>query len=261
MGYWKCSASLYFTPVMRKIGEPIHAKDGFASSRESIFFKLLSLCANDNFFSDAAQFARFTSNPRKQCEYVWEICLEHGVLRESDLGYSAIEWMDENGLLPTSPSSNTTRTRTKSVKPQQSKQEVPKQENEPEKIEDKASNDNVVVGVINPEFHEPERESHYRGKIIKGVRENVSLSPLELDLLKAEYSDEAIDLMLDKLSEYKITNKREYRSDYQAIIRWVTKWLNTMHPEISAKKKSQDNPSARVSVDCPEFPSWLTGAN
>ena len=35
--------------------------------------------------------------PIKQCERVWQLCIEENVLRPVPGGYSAIEWMREKG--------------------------------------------------------------------------------------------------------------------------------------------------------------------
>jgi hypothetical protein len=53
------------------------------------------------------------------------------------------------------------------------------------------------------------------------VRENVSLSDVELEKLLSEHGKEKTDWFLDKLNNYKIASGRKYKSDYHAILNWV----------------------------------------
>ena len=81
----------------------------------------------------------------------------------------------------------------------------------------------------------PAKDKRIKGEKVKGekeikkesiqlktfVRENVSLSDVELEKLYSEHGKEKTDWMLDKLNNYKIASGRKYKSDYHAILNWV----------------------------------------
>lgn len=203
MRYWKCSCELYFHPVMREITKPIHPRDGFMVARESIFFKLLSLSANGNSFDCAEQFAGYTRMPDKQCQVVWDVCVANNVLRKdaNGISFSAREWMSETGLLPCA-------------------QNAPKRAQTDEAIkhtsEAQTSQKGAVLCEELPRLGKPPKVA---------VRPNVFLTEEELNTLREKFSEEQVTMMLDKLSAFKTDKGWRYRSDYDAINRWVIKWL------------------------------------
>lgn len=69
----------------------IYRKDGF--------FELLDVSAEGVAMIDAEAMAIVTGCGLKHCRIVWDICMAEGVLRqvEGSEGYSALEWMIENG--------------------------------------------------------------------------------------------------------------------------------------------------------------------
>lgn len=83
------------------------------------------------------------------------------------------------------------------------------------------------------------------------VRPNVFLSRSEILDLKSRFTDDQVTLMLDKLSEYKATTGRYYRSDFDAIERWVVRWMNDQ------QKQQAQPPQPKDAII--EYPSWLTG--
>lgn len=98
----------------------------------------------------------------------------------------------------------------------------------------------------------PTQNDHPGSEVKERVRPNVFLTRSEINDLKSRFTDSQITLMLDKLSEYKSESKRYYASDFDAIERWVIKWLDGMTNNQSQKKASvYDEPF--------EVPSWLTG--
>lgn len=244
MGWWKCSVDLYASRIMHDIVQPIHPRDGFMPARESIFMRLLSFCASEHVFWDVKQFSRLTTMPIKQCQIVWDICVKHNVLRKTDNGYTAIDWLKENGLLETATKGTRGRPITRTQESDVSTAEQHKTEttqNTPE-IPTQPHEPQTITQPIQTLRESP--RNNYSKKF--PVRDNVFLLSSELEDLKEQYSDEEISLMLDRLSEYKRTSNRNYKSDYQAIRRWVINWLKT----------SQDK---KIPITESEFPNWLTG--
>lgn len=231
MGYWwKCSCDLYFHPVMHEITKPIHARDGFMVARESIFFKLLSYCANENTFDSVEQFSRYSMLPLKQCQVVWDVCVGHNVLRKTERGYSAREWMCENGLLPCAQN---TPKRVKTA-------EASVYKSEPETTQNEAVLRN----------HSPKTP----------VRPNVYLSREELAELHSQFTEEQVSMMLDKLSSFKTEKNWRYRSDFDAINRWVIKWLGQEMAKQEIDKASvQRFYETKMTQD--DALSWLKGAD
>ena len=66
-------------------------------------------------------------------------------------------------------------------------------------------------------------------QLIKGIKEkkevvqSVTLTDSELEKLKKEYGEENTTAALSKLSLYKLSSGRTYKSDYYTILRWVMK--------------------------------------
>ena len=67
------------------------------------------------------------------------------------------------------------------------------------------------------------------------VRSNVRLLQSEIDELKRFYTDDELNSIYDKLSNYKLSNGKKYKSDYGAINTWV------IESALGAKKKTEIN--------------------
>lgn len=79
------------------------------------------------------------------------------------------------------------------------------------------------------------------------VRENVFLHRTEMETLQRSYSEDEINWMLDKLSSYKLSSGRIYKSDYGAITNWVTDRLKEekLKEKSSAKKENNGNTESK----------------
>lgn len=250
MSYWKCSAELYTTAILRAIVKPIHEKDGYMPARESIFFRLLSYCANNIQFEDAKDFSKATGLPIKQCQIVWDICIKQRVLRKARHGFSTEAWMIDYGLMD----KPIIEIKAKGSDPEG----IPEQGQDCDNSTQDESRSEVETPVVNPnetinrtEYPEPADVMPTRNGSTKfAVRKNVFLSADELSELNRQFNAKQVDMMLDRLNEYKSTSNRYYKSDYQAIKRWVIRWL------IDEQKKAS---SANNSMPLEEFPSWVTG--
>lgn len=232
MGYWKCSCDLYFHPVMKEITKPLHARDGFMVARESIFFKLLSYCANGHAFEGVEQFAKYAMLPARQCQAVWDVCVKSDVLRKTEDGYTATDWMSESGLLPNAQNARLDASPRKA--------------------------DNYTSSAQSPQNGAIlARESANTARF--PVRPNVYLSEAELAELHERFPSGQVTMMLDKLSAFKTERNWRYRSDMDAIRRWVVKWLGQ---ELAKRETNRDSVQKFYEASIQNIdgiPTWLNG--
>ena len=230
MAWWKCSNALRFNPVVDEILKA-NNNNGYGLAREAIFYHLLGMSAENYKFSGAEHLAKMVNAPDKQCQIVWDVCIKHKVLRQIEDGvFSAIEWMKEEGLMP----SKFHEPRKPKIKPIESPcilepVEVPKPK--PEKA--------IQITDSNP----------YKNEIKEQVRPNVRLTRNEIISLKEQFSDKQIAEMLDILSEFKTNSGKTYPSDYAALNRWVIKRVcdESAPTRLSASKTGES------------FPEWIYG--
>lgn len=100
MGWWKCSNKLYLTEPAISLSENRGKYAAGKIIRMYSFIRLLDFSSEDFCFVSHEHFSKVTGNQIGQCQIVWDICIKHGVLRKTKHGYSAREWMREQGLLP-----------------------------------------------------------------------------------------------------------------------------------------------------------------
>lgn len=100
MGWWKCSNRIYLTDVVLDLSKNVGKYAAGKTIRPFIFLRLLDLSADGIKFASHEHLSNIICQQAGQCEKVWEICTKHNVLRKDDIGYSAREWMQEQGLLP-----------------------------------------------------------------------------------------------------------------------------------------------------------------
>ena len=286
-------------PVM-EIHQISSRRGGLDLVREAILLRILSFCSNGATVYDYKAFS-FQDNPN-QTKLVWDYCISAGILRETENGYSAMDWLKENGLIDfcpslTNPPSNgnasnlppSARKRGRPPKDTTPHKDPPKEgqilqingipetgmegvfpvvENIPPKpsqtIPSLTNNQEEQLTVVDQCKQEeldkidqvaaqqpikPQEEIKPIDETKEAVRPNVFLTRSEILDLKTRFTDDQIKLMLDKLSEYKATNKRYYKSDFDAIERWVIRWLD----DSTKQQKSS------VIEEFVEFPSGLTG--
>ena len=74
--------------------------DRFDALRMMLFIRILTFSlSSSKFFVDAQSLAAYAGMPMTQTQRVWDTCVKFGVLRRSGYGYSAKDWMIENGFL------------------------------------------------------------------------------------------------------------------------------------------------------------------
>jgi hypothetical protein len=65
-----------------------------------LFIRLItSALSPSKEFIDASALARFYGVSQRQADRVWDACIRHGVLKKATYGYSARQWLIENGFL------------------------------------------------------------------------------------------------------------------------------------------------------------------
>lgn len=202
MGWWKCSSNINLLDICSDLKKTSGRGDSKSCERMFVFYCMLSESSNGTFFYTPNSLQIFTQSTQTQCKTVWDLCIKHNVLRKDGNGYSAREWMQEQGLFPDSEVI---------AKP---------------------------IETVLPEIPKQKRQYEIKDQ----VRPNVRLSRKEIEELKKDYSDEQIARMLDKLSEYKANTGRNYQSDYQAIRKWVYKTLDEKPREISGHPELVDFP-------------------
>lgn len=74
--------------------------DRFDALRVMLFIRILTFSlSSSKSFVDAQSLAAYSGTPMTQTQRVWDTCIKFGVLRRSGYGYSAKDWMIENGFL------------------------------------------------------------------------------------------------------------------------------------------------------------------
>lgn len=100
MGWWKCNRNINFQDVSLELRKTIGRGDTKAGERMFIFYSVLSESSEGIVFSGVQSFQDIVGMTPAQCQIVWDTCIKHNVLRKDGNGYSAREWMQEQGLIP-----------------------------------------------------------------------------------------------------------------------------------------------------------------
>lgn len=94
---WMIDADFFYERITVRCNDPMSKHENTGDRRIIILQVLLSNSVNGHAWQDAADLALRLGRPIKQCERVWQLCIEENVLRPVPGGYSAIEWMREKG--------------------------------------------------------------------------------------------------------------------------------------------------------------------
>lgn len=99
--WFKCGCDLLNCAVMRELRRPATKMDNKGESRTFKTIQLLAETAEDRAedIQDAADLARLVDTTPKQAGIIWEVCIRFNVLRKGPKGYSAKNWMLEQGIL------------------------------------------------------------------------------------------------------------------------------------------------------------------
>lgn len=232
-------------------------KNGSYYMREAVFLRLLSFSADGIQFHSFNHFAEVTGCPIKQCETIWEYCLSRQILIETDEGFSAVDWMQNNGLLPFKRNrSNLPASRVLTPEPTKdtgTPQTPPKegQISQAIGIDDKQPQPSFKT---DSEITETRPKQHRRQQLVKeAVRANVWLDRDELMQLQKSLSQDELTQCLDLLSDWKGKNNITDRGfdDFKQINKWVIRSVR----QLSERRKNQGTEHQFVWDD--EFDAFL----
>lgn len=97
--YFRMNDAIFDCPCALELAQVTHG-DHCSSIRVLLFIRLLTYSlSNSKEFIDASSLAILSGTPIKQAQRVWDTCIKYGVLRRVTYGYSAREWMSENGFI------------------------------------------------------------------------------------------------------------------------------------------------------------------
>lgn len=99
------------------------------------------------------------------------------------------------------------------------------------------ANESVVIDNDTRAESETETKPKQETETDIPVRENVCLSQKEINKLKEKYTQDEIEWMYDKLSAYKLSKGKKYKSDYGAILNWVIEAFEKEKEKNSAQKE------------------------
>ena len=99
--WFKMGLDILNSSIMSELGTAMYPHENRHEYRKLVFIYLLSITATGgaNDLQDAADLARLVDTTPKQAQIVWDVCIKHGVLRQTPQGYSARPWMIERGIL------------------------------------------------------------------------------------------------------------------------------------------------------------------
>jgi len=94
--YFRMSNEIFMCPAVIEMSQKSNG-DSNSSMRVLIFIRILSYSVSSVRFVDAKALSTIMGVAVKQAQRVWDVCMNHGVLRKDGMGYSAREWLSENG--------------------------------------------------------------------------------------------------------------------------------------------------------------------
>lgn len=98
--YFRMSNEIFMCPAVIELSQKSNG-DSNSSMRVLIFIRILSYSVSAVRFVDAKMLSTIMGVAVKQAQRVWDVCMNHGVLRQDGMGYSAREWLSENGYFGT----------------------------------------------------------------------------------------------------------------------------------------------------------------
>ncbi len=93
--YWMPDERFELEVVVKRCEQPVGRGDSCGELRYRILNKIMLGSANNQSWMSASHLALTIERTLKQCERVWQICMEERVLRPCNGGFSAIDWMKE----------------------------------------------------------------------------------------------------------------------------------------------------------------------
>lgn len=97
--WFKMGEELMQSKIIYKIYQPQSTRDTAVARRFRCIIELFVASASEISFFDVNQLSKRINVSLKQCQIVWDICIEEGVLRETKQGWNAYDWLLEEGFI------------------------------------------------------------------------------------------------------------------------------------------------------------------
>ncbi len=97
--WFKMGADLMEQNVVYSVLKPISTRDNTKGNRFKCLIDLFIASASELGFHDVKHLSMRSGISVKQCQIVWDICIEENVLRETKRGWSAYAWLKEEGFV------------------------------------------------------------------------------------------------------------------------------------------------------------------
>ena len=111
--FFKMSNALLYSEPMRKLTTSTGKGDCSQKARGFVFIQMLS-DGSDNFrpYRSSEDISRLYDISKKHAQIIWDTLTQLKVLRADGAGYSCIEWMKENYIFGSAPTSKQASTQT-----------------------------------------------------------------------------------------------------------------------------------------------------
>lgn len=111
--FFKMSNALLYSEPMRRLTTSFAKRDSQQKTRGFVFVQMLADSA-DNFrpYYSSEDISHFYDVAKLQAKIIWDILIELNVLRSDGAGYSCIEWMKENYIFGSAPTTKQASTQT-----------------------------------------------------------------------------------------------------------------------------------------------------
>lgn len=205
------TSEFFDSPEMRDVESYGTTKAGLGMVRQLLFLRLIAMTSEGRRFSSGQHFAKACSLKTAQCEVVWQFCVERGILRDDGDGFSADKWLDLKSR---------ENLRFKGPVLPAPREHVGGPQNAP-RIANLAANSPIADSDARARPCPSRDAATPVGKI--AVRDNVHLTPSEIEAIKSKYGQNLFDDIVNELSSWKKATGKNYADDAAGIERWVAK--------------------------------------
>lgn len=94
------NSSFYNSPTITELKTRLEPKNGQRASLILCFEKLLVFSSDGYTFQNAHHLSSIVDASKKAAELVWNFCIDKKILQKTECGYSAKEWVEDQGLTP-----------------------------------------------------------------------------------------------------------------------------------------------------------------
>lgn len=97
--WFKMSSDLFESRIFKVCALSTGRGDRNAANRVLMLIRVFSESAEGMHWKDSDELAALFKAPKKDVVKVWDLCIDEGVLRPLDNGFSAFEYMKEKALI------------------------------------------------------------------------------------------------------------------------------------------------------------------